>query len=174
MHSDYKDLLAAFNAHGVEYLVVGAHALAAHGQVRATKDLDVWVRPNAENARRVIRAIDAFGAARQGLSEQDLTQPETVFQIGVEPLRIDIITSIDGVDFSAAWPDRVMSKFAQEPAPVLSRRHLIQNKRASGRHQDLADVERLERTRSASGDRREPERSAPTTVQKPGTHGSKT
>jgi hypothetical protein len=144
VHSDYKDLLAAFNAHGVEYLVVGAHALAAHGQVRATKDLDVWVRPDAENARRVIRAIEAFGVALQGLSERDLTQPETVFQIGVEPLRIDIITSIDGVEFSAAWPDRVMSKFEQQSAPVLSRTHLIQNKQASGRLQDLADVEHLE------------------------------
>ena len=145
MHSDYKDLLAVFNAHGVEYLVIGAHALAAHGQVRATKDLDIWVRPVAENARRVLRGIEAFGAARHDLTEQDLTQPGTVFQIGVEPLRIDIITSIDGVEFSAAWPDRVMSKFEQQAAPVLSRKHFIQNKRASGRHQDLADVERLER-----------------------------
>ena len=123
---------------------VGAHALAPHDHVRATKDLDVWVRPVAENARRVLRAIEAFGAVLQDLSEQDLTQPETVFQIGVEPLRIDIITSIDGVQFSAAWPDRVMSKFEQQPAHVLSKRHLIQNKQASGRLQDLADVERLE------------------------------
>ena len=144
MHSDYKDLLAAFNAHGVEYLVVGAHALAAHGHVRATKDLDIWVRPDAENAGRVIRAIEAFGAPLQDLSEQDLTQPGTIFQIGVEPLRIDIITSIDGVEFSAAWPDRVMSRFEHEPVPVLSKRRLIQNKQASGRLQDLADVERLE------------------------------
>ena len=103
------------------------------------------MRPEAENARRVLRGIEAFGAARHDLTEQDLTQPGTVFQIGVEPLRIDIITSIDGVEFSAAWPDRVMSKFEQQPAPVLSRKHFIQNKRASGRHQDLADVERLER-----------------------------
>ena len=145
MHSDYKDLLAAFNAHGVEYLVVGAHALAAHGQVRATKDLDVWVRPDAENARRVIRAIEAFGAALQGLSEQDLTQPETVFQIGVEPVRIDIITSIDGVDFEEAWPDRVSADYGGQSVTVISRKHLIQNKKAAGRPQDLADVDALEK-----------------------------
>ena len=144
MHSDYKDLLAAFNDQSVEYLVVGAHALAAHGHVRASNDFGVWVRPVAENARRVLRGIEAFGAARHDLTEQDLTQPGTVFQIGVEPLRIDIISSIDEVEFSAAWPDRVMSKFEQQAAPVLSRKHFIQNKRASGRHQDLADVERLE------------------------------
>lgn len=145
MFPDFKDLLSTFNAHGVEYLVVGGHALAAHGHVRATKDLDVWVRPTPENARRAVLALRAFGAPLHGLMEADLSLPGLIFQIGVPPLRIDIITAIDGVDFDAAWPNRVATKFAGEPGHILSIRDLITNKRAAGRLQDLADVEQLER-----------------------------
>jgi hypothetical protein len=149
MNRDFIELLAAFNAQGVDYLIVGAHALAAHGHVRATKDLDVWVRPSPENARRVIHALREFGAPLQDLSEADLTTPGLVFQIGVPPLRIDVITAIDGVEFSDAWPDRIIVRLGETPVPILSRHHLITNKRASGRHQDLADLERLE---GAAGD----------------------
>ncbi|HXI58929.1 MAG TPA: hypothetical protein VNO55_22835 [Polyangia bacterium] len=144
MNPDFSDLLATFNAHGVEYLVVGAHALAAHGHVRATKDLDVWVHATAENAPRIVRALTSFGAPLQDLSEKDLVNPGLIFQIGVPPVRIDIITSIDGVDFLAAWRDRVQTRLGEIFVPVLSRHHLIANKKASGRLQDLADVERLE------------------------------
>src|ERR1051326_4494438 len=97
MNRDFRDLLAEFNAQGVEYLIVGAYALAAHGHVRATKDLDVWVRPDAENAKRVLRALKEFGAPLHDLTDADLANPGTVFQIGVPPLRIDVITMIDGV-----------------------------------------------------------------------------
>ena len=144
MNPDFSDLLATFNAHGVEYWVVGAHALAAHGHVRATKDLDVWVRPSADNGGRVLHALAAFGAPLQDLSINDLAAPGLIFQIGVPPVRIDVITSIDGVDFSPAWADRVQAKLGAINVPVLSRTHLITNKKASGRLQDLADVERLE------------------------------
>lgn len=154
MNRDFRDLLAAFNAEGVEYLVVGAHALAAHGHVRATKDLDVWVRPSVSNAGRVARALGRFGAALRDLTEVDLTRPGLVFQIGVAPLRIDVLTSIDGVSFAAAWRSRIRTRFADEPASVLSYRHLLQNKRASGRLQDLADVEALEALRRARRRRR--------------------
>ncbi len=147
MNRDFRDLLVEFNAHGVEYLVVGAHALAAHGHVRATKDLDVWVRPETENARRAFQALASFGAPLHDLTERDLAQPGTIFQIGVEPVRIDVITAINGVDFAEAWRDRFEAKFSGEKVPVLSRRHLIANKKASGRLQDLADVERLENLR---------------------------
>ena len=123
---------------------MGAHALAAHGHVRATKDLDVWVRPVGKNARRVLAALRAFGAPLHDLSEADLSAPGLVFQIGVAPLRIDIMTSIDGVDFAAAWPDRLLTKFGGQPTAVLSRKHLIKNKRATGRTQDAADAEALE------------------------------
>ncbi len=144
MNTDFRDLFAEFNAHGVEYLVVGSHALAVHGHVRATKDLDIWVRPDPENARRALGALAAFGAPVHQLTQADLTEPGLILQIGVAPVRIDIITSIEGVEFDAAWPVRVLTKFAGQPVHVLSRQHLIQNKRASGRTQDLADLERLE------------------------------
>lgn len=148
MNPDFSDLLSTFNAHGVEYLVVGAHALAAHGHVRATKDMDVWVRPSPENALRVLRGLVAFGAPLQDLTEADLAAPGLIFQIGVPPVRIDVITSIDGVDFSAAWPDRLAANLGGVPVPVLSRHHLRANKKAAGRLQALADVEWLEKNTS--------------------------
>lgn len=144
MNPDFRDLLSAFNAQDVEYLVVGAHALAAHGHVRATKDLDVWVRPSAGNAKRVLAALNAFGAPLQDLREDDLAQPGLVFQIGVAPVRVDVITEIEGVEFENAWPDRLETILGGLRVPVLSRHHLIANKRAVGRLQDLADVEWLE------------------------------
>ena len=143
MSRDFRDLLAEFNARSVEFLVVGAHALAAHGHVRATEDLDLWVRPDLENAKRVIQALIAFGAPLHDLTVEDLTNPGVVFQIGVAPLRIDVLTAIDGVDFAEAWPARLSTMFDDQPIAVLSRAHLIKNKRATGRTQDLADVERL-------------------------------
>jgi len=144
---DFKDLLSAFNAHRVDYLVVGAHALAAHGHVRATGDLDVWVRPDPANAKRIIEALRAFGAPLQDLSEADLTRPGTVFQIGVAPIRIDVLTGIDGVGFDEAWAGRLTAHFVDLPVPVLSASHLIANNRAVGRPQDLADVDWLEKHR---------------------------
>ena len=150
VNQDFRDLLAVFNAHNVEYLVVGAHALAAHGHVRATKDLDVWVRPEANNAKRVLQALRFFGAPLLDLPEADLTEPGLIFQIGVPPVRIDILTAIDGVTFSEAWPARMQTRFADQPVAVLSREHLIKNKRTSGRTQDLADVEWLEEQNRAS------------------------
>lgn len=144
MNRDFIELLAALNAQGAEYLVVGAHALAVHGHVRATKDLDIWVRPGKENAPRVMRALADFGAPLADLSEEDLTLPGLVFQIGIPPLRIDLITAIDGVDFESAWLDRLVVRLAETPVAVLSKHHLIANKKAAGRLQDLADVERLE------------------------------
>lgn len=143
-NQDFRDLFAALNAADAEYLVVGALALAAHGHVRATKDLDVWVRPTPENAERVHRALVSFGAPLQDLTVADLASPDLIFQIGVPPVRVDIITSIDGVEFDEAWTEKVVSEYAAETVQVLSRRHLIQNKKASGRLQDLADVEALE------------------------------
>lgn len=145
MNSDFVELLAAFNEQSVEYLVVGAHALAAHGHVRATKDLDVWVKPSLQNSARVLRALAEFGAPLHDLTVDDLSRPGLIFQMGVEPVRIDVITRIDGVEFDEAWPDRVVTRLGGETVPVISRAHLIANKKAAGRLQDLADVERLER-----------------------------
>ena len=148
-NQDFRDLFAAFNAAGVEYLVVGGHALAAHGHVRSTKDIDVWVRCDALNAARTHSAIRAFGAPVEDLTVEDLATPGIVFQIGVPPIRIDILTTISGVTFEEAWVARVASHYDDQPIQVLSREHLIQNKRAAGRLQDLADVERLEKDLSS-------------------------
>lgn len=144
MSPDFKDLLSAFTAHGVEFLVVGAHALAAHGYVRATKDLDLWIRPEHANALRVIAALRDFGAPLHDLTAEDLSHPGMIFQIGVDPLRIDLLTQIDGVVFEEAWLDRVHTVFEDQPANVLSRRLLIANKRTTARPQDLSDVKWLE------------------------------
>lgn len=141
---DFKDLLSGFNANGVEYLVVGAHALAAHGYVRATKDLDVWVRADSENADRVLSPLAGFGAPTDDVTTADFSQPGITFQIGVDPVRIDVITAIDGLDFETAWGARIETNYGGEAVFVLSRQHLIQNKRASGRPQDLADIAALE------------------------------
>ena len=146
-NQDFKDLFAELNAHDVEFLVVGAHALAAHGHVRATKNLDVWVRPDQENTLGVIRALTAFGAPTQAVTKNDFAVPGITFQIGVEPVRIDIITAVDGLTFDAAWPNRVASEYGGEPVFVISREDLISNKRASGRPQDIADIAALERLR---------------------------
>lgn len=145
MHSDFKDLLSTFNDHGVEYLVVGGHALAAHGLIRATKDLDVFVRPHPDNAPRVFRALAAFGAPLADLTVADLEQPGLIFQIGLPPVRVDVLTAIDAVRFDEAYAARVEAELGGVSVPVISRRHLIANKKSAGRKQDLADVEWLER-----------------------------
>ncbi len=144
MSSDYKELLATFNAHSVEFLVVGAHALAAHGHIRATKDLDVWVRTSPEHARRIITALESFGAPLFDLTQEDFVRPGIVFQIGVAPVRIDVITELMAVEFDEAWATRLATAFEGEPVFVLARDLLIRNKKAVGRVQDLADAEWLE------------------------------
>lgn len=115
MNPDFRDLLHLFNVHSVEFIVVGAHALAAHGHVRATKDLDVWVSPTPDNAPRVYKALAEFGAPLHDLTVDDLSNEGTGFQIGVAPIRIDIITMIDGVTFKDAWPDRLKRPEGSSP-----------------------------------------------------------
>lgn len=143
LNPDYYDMLSGFADVGVEYLVIGAYALAAHGHPRATGDLDLWVRPMPENAERVMTALSAFGAPLTEVSREDFEIPDTVFQIGVSPRRIDILTTIEGVRFDDAWPERLEIEVEGVPVSVIGREHFIQNKRALGRSQDLADVERL-------------------------------
>lgn len=140
---DFRDMLSALSEAGAEYLVVGAHALANHGLVRATRDLDCWINPTDENAQRVYHALQVFGAP-SWISLDDLKSPNRVIQIGVEPVRIDLLTSIDGVSFAEAWPARVVTEVDGLALPVLSREHLLINKRATGRSQDRVDAERLE------------------------------
>ena len=143
MERDFVEMLSALDAAGAEYLVVGAHALAAHGVPRATGDLDVWVRATPENAARVLAALRDFGAPLFDLSPEDLARPETVFQIGVVPVRVDILTSISGVGFEEAWAGRIHVTVDGVTFGVLGREELIRNKRATGRPKDLLDVETL-------------------------------
>lgn len=144
VNPDFRDLFAALNGAGARYLLVGGYAVAFHAQPRFTKDLDVWTDPEPANAARVLEALRLFGAPLQELSEADLQRPGTIFQIGVPPNRIDLVTTIDGVGFSEAWPDRTTTTYGDQGVPVIGRRHLVQNKRASGRPQDLLDLEILE------------------------------
>ncbi|HYM60445.1 MAG TPA: hypothetical protein VEZ11_06085 [Thermoanaerobaculia bacterium] len=145
MNRDYLEMLDALFAAGAEFLVVGAHALAVHGRPRATGDLDLWIRSTPENAARVWQALLLFGAPLDELQLHDLYTPGVVFQIGRAPNRIDLLTSITGVDFDDAWRARVQANVEGRSIPVLGREQLIANKRAVGRLRDLADVEDLER-----------------------------
>lgn len=143
-NSDFRDLFRLFNEEGVEYLVVGAHAVMFYAEPRYTKDLDVWVNPTPDNAERVYRALAAFGAPLQGVAPADLCQSHLVYQIGVAPNRIDVLMGIGGVDFPTAWAGRVHSTYDDVPISIIGRRELIASKRAVGRGQDLLDLERLE------------------------------
>jgi hypothetical protein len=145
LNPDFRDMLSALSAEGAEFLLVGAYALAAHGLPRATGDMDIWIRRSEDNAWRVWRALQRFGAPLAELSVGDLQVPNLVFQIGVAPRRIDILTSIDGVEFDEAWPDRKVVAVEGLSFAAIGRSHLIQNKRSVGRPQDLADVVWLER-----------------------------
>lgn len=145
VNPDFRDLFAALNAAGASYLLVGGYAVAFHAEPRFTKDLDVWTDPDPANATRVLEALRRFGAPLHDLTVADLERAGTVFQIGVPPNRIDIVTAIDGVGFPEAWSGRAETTYGEQTVPVIGRRHLVQNKRASGRPQDLLDLEVLER-----------------------------
>ncbi|KAA1262088.1 hypothetical protein LF1_46490 [Rubripirellula obstinata] len=141
---DFKDMLLALFEAKVDFLLVGAYAVAAHGHPRATGDLDLWVRPDAETAPKVYRVLAEFGAPLHDLTVEDLAKPGMVFQIGVEPSRIDILTAISGVSFDDAWPNRLSIKMDGIQLCVLGRNDLVTNKRACGRPKDIADAETLD------------------------------
>lgn len=147
MNSDFRDLFAALNAAGARYLVVGGYALALHAEPRFTKDLDIWVERSPANALAVWNALAAFGAPLADISPDDLASPELVYQLGIPPSRVDLLTSIDGVSFSEAWPRRVEQPYGDQQAYFIGFTDLLENKRAAGRPQDLADLEILERHR---------------------------
>ena len=140
MNRDFVEMLSALCAAGAEFLVVGAHALAAHGAPRATGDLDIWVRATPENADRVLAALRQFGAPLLDLKKADLISPDVVFQIGLVPSRIDLLTSITGVEFDQAWANRIHVTIGELTVPVLGREEFIANKEATGRSRDLLDL----------------------------------
>lgn len=140
---DFRDLLALLNEHKVEYLIVGGYALAFHGAPRFTGDIDIFVRPSSENASRVLEALAAFGFRFPNLTVADFQNPDKVVQLGVPPVRIDIITSISGVSWEEAEAAKEPGSFGDVPVSYIGRREYIKNKRSAGRKKDLADIEAL-------------------------------
>ena len=144
MNQDFVDLLRAFIARDVRFLIVGAYALAVHGRPRATGDLDVWIDPTGQNAERVVAALADFGAPLADVSLADFSAPGVVFQMGLPPRRIDVLTELSGLTFDAAWPTRLRAPFGPLEVAYLGRDAFIRNKRATGRTKDLADIEEIE------------------------------
>ena len=143
IQTDCKELLALFNAHEVAYLVVGAHALAYHGAPRYTGDLDLLVPPEPGNGERIVLALDAFGFGSLGLTREDFGSPGRVVQLGVAPVRVDVVTSLTGVSWEEAVSGSCPGNYGDVPVRYLGRQELIRNKRALGRAKDLADIEAL-------------------------------
>jgi hypothetical protein len=143
VQEDFRDLLALFNANKVDCLIVGAHALAYHGVPRYTGDLDILVRPDPANARGILKALGKFGFGAVGLTADDFTIPDKVLQLGVPPVRIDIVTSITGVSWEEAAAGRVRGNYGDVPVFFLGKKEFIKNKRAVGRKKDEADLEAL-------------------------------
>jgi hypothetical protein len=144
MNQDFVDLLRAFVAADVRFLIVGAYALALHGRPRATGDLDVWIEATPDNARRVWSALGEFGAPLAEISEGDFAGFGVVYQIGVPPGRIDILTELTGITFAEAWPGRVRRSFGDIEVDFIGRASFLRNKRATGRAKDLGDIEGME------------------------------
>ena len=143
LDKDFNEFVALFVANDVRFLIVGGYALAAHGLPRATGDLDAWVWINPENAVKVLSSLEEFGFTGLGITTIDFSRADSIVQLGYPPYRIDILTSIDGVEFNAAWENRLMVNLDGIEVPFISRTDLILNKRAVGRPQDIADVKRL-------------------------------
>lgn len=141
---DFSEFAACANAREVRYLIVGGYAVALHGHPRYTKDLDVWIERTDDNADRLLRALADFGFDALALQRADFTEPNRVIQLGYPPLRIDLLTSLTGVDFAACYPRRQVEEIDGASLPFIGLEDLIANKRANGRHQDLADLEKLE------------------------------
>lgn len=143
VQKDFRDLCALFNAHKVDYIIVGAHALAYHGAPRYTGDMDILVRADAENSRRILDALDEFGFSSLGLTIEDFTTLDQVVQLGVAPVRVDLVTSITAVSWEEAAAGRVEGNYGDVAVHFIGRKEFIINKRALGRKKDQADLEAL-------------------------------
>lgn len=143
MNSDFKDLLQSLHECDVRYLVAGGYAVIHHSQPRYTKDIDIWFQPNAENARKLMRAFRIFGIPMIGVTLDDFATPGIQFNLGVPPCAIDFLTTIPGLDFDSAWLNRVISEENDFPIYYLGRNDLITAKKTAGRLQDLADIEEI-------------------------------
>jgi len=147
MDKDFRELLSELNAHNVKYLIVGGYAVSFHSEPRATKDLDLFVQPSLENAQAIFQALSSFGAPLTDYAAEDFLDPDSVYQIGVAPYRIDILQKIDGVDFDSAWQHRVQGRVSTDDpleANYISAEDLVRNKIATGRPRDLADASEIQ------------------------------
>jgi len=145
LNSDYREILQIFLEEHVKFIIIGAYALGVHGMPRATGDIDIFVRADAENSRKIYQALIRFGAPVSDLTPLDFTAEGIIFQIGVVPRRVDILTSIDGISFDEAYEDKVTAEVEGLTIPVLSVESLIRNKEASGREKDILDVKILKK-----------------------------
>ena len=143
INSDFRDLLRSLNAAGVRYLIVGGYAVMVHTEPRYTKDLDVWIHPERNNALLLLNALSAFWAPTADVTPDDFTEPEVFFQIGVDPVRVDVMTSVTGLEFESAWSRRIEVDFGGVEAPVLCRGDILAAKVASGRASDRRDARHL-------------------------------
>jgi len=148
LNLDFKEMLSCLKDEEVDFIIVGAYALAAHGFPRATGDIDIWVRNSFENAQKIMRALVKFGAPTSYLSEEDFAAPDVIVQLGVEPCRIDLLTGIDGVGFDEAWENRVSITIDDLDIEILSKEDLLRNKLATGRDKDQGDIVWLEKNQS--------------------------
>ena len=148
LDKDLLELLELFRSNGVEFLVVGGHAVAFHGYPRLTEDLDLFVRPDLANGHRIVAALQEFGFGALDITPADFQADDRVIQLGRAPNRVDLLTRLYGVDFAAAWERRIAADLDGVPVWIISRADLIRNKRATGRTQDMADAERLEQLES--------------------------
>jgi hypothetical protein len=140
---DYDEFIASLTAHGVEFVIVGAYALALHGAPRFTGDLDVLVRPTLENASRLLAALRAFGVPITELQADEVVSSNRMLEMGEEPVQIHVMSAISGVSWDEAWRDRMTAPFGQQEVPFLGRDTFLRNKRASARPRDLADIDAL-------------------------------
>lgn len=154
VNSDFCEMLRRLSAEGARFMLVGAHAVVYHTEPRFTKDLDILVEPSPENAIRVYRALAVFGAPLGAVSAADFAKPDLVYQVGVPPNRIDVLTSITAVEFGPAWRRRKRGEFQGVPVSVLGRNDLLRNKRAVARPQDLLDADKIETWRMSAAKRR--------------------
>jgi len=144
LNRDLKEFIESLNANGVRYLVVGGYAVAFHGHPRYTKDLDVWIEASSVNSKRMIAALEHFGFGSLDLTEEDFLNVGQVIQLGQPPNRIDLLTECSGVEFSECYPSRATVDVGGTPVDFMDLENLKKNKKATGRHQDLADLENLE------------------------------
>jgi len=143
-NQDFKEMFKTLNEESVDYLIIGAHAVIYFTEPRYTKDLDVWVRPSPENAEKTWKALVRFGAPLRNMTKDDFTNKGLVYQIGIEPNRVDVLMGVGGVDFEDAWQNCIETSYDGIPIKIIGKSELIKAKRAAGRPQDIIDLERLE------------------------------